>query len=58
MLRAAAALFYLLLTGMPVSVSRAGSVLLVALGGDFFLLPPDLLTSTSYADILLAQQNA
>ena len=31
LLRAAAALFYLLLTGMPVSVSRAGIVLLVAL---------------------------
>lgn len=53
LLRAAAALFYLLLTGMPVSVSRAGIVLLVALVGDFFLLPPDLLTSTSFAAILL-----
>ena len=49
LLRAATALFYLLLTGMPVSVSRAGIVLLVALVGDFFLLPPDLLTSTSFA---------
>ena len=37
LLRAAAALFYLLLTGMPVSVSRAGIVLLVALVGG--LLP-------------------
>ena len=53
LLRTAAALFYLLLTGMPVSVSRAGIVLLVALVGDFFLLPPDLLTSTSFAAILL-----
>ena len=58
LLRAAAALFYLLLTGMPVSVSRAGIVLLVALVGDFFLLPPDLLTSTSFAAILLGLQNA
>ena len=56
LLRAAAALFYLLLTGMPVSVSRAGIVLLVALVGDFFLLPPDLLTSTSFAAILLGLQ--
>ena len=58
LLRTAAALFYLLLTGMPVSVSRAGIVLLVALVGDFFLLPPDLLTSTSFAAILLGLQNA
>ena len=58
LLRAAATLFYLLLTGMPVSVSRAGIVLLVALVGDFFLLPPDLLTSTSFAAILLGLQNA
>ena len=58
LLRGAAALFYLLLTGMPVSVSRAGIVLLVALVGDFFLLPPDLLTSTSFAAILLGLQNA
>ena len=58
LLRAATALFYLLLTGMPVSVSRAGIVLLVALVGDFFLLPPDLLTSTSFAAILLGLQNA
>ena len=43
---------------MPVSVSRAGIVLLVALVGDFFLLPPDLLTSTSFAAILLGLQNA
>ena len=58
LLRAATALFYLLLTGMPVSVSRAGIVLLVALVGGFFLLPPDLLTSTSFAAILLGLQNA
>lgn len=32
--------------------------LLVALVGDFFLLPPDLLTSTSFAAILLGLQNA
>ena len=43
---------------MPVSVSRAGIVLLVALVGDFFLLPPDLLTSTSFAAILMGLQNA
>ena len=43
---------------MPVSVSRAGIVLLVALVGGFFLLPPDLLASTSFAAILLGLQNA
>lgn len=57
-LRAAAALFYILLTGAPVSVLRAGLVLAVALAGDFFLLPVDLLTSTGFAAIVLGLQNA
>ncbi|WP_455502229.1 ComEC/Rec2 family competence protein [Gemmiger sp.] len=57
-LRAAGALFYVLLTGAPVSVLRAGLVLAVALAGDFFLLPVDLLTSTGFAAILLGLQNA
>ena len=58
LLRAAGALFYVLLTGMPVSVLRAGLVLAVALAGDFFLLPVDLLTSTGFAAVLLGLQNA
>lgn len=58
LLRGAAALFYILLTGTPVSVLRAGLVLFVALVGDFFLLPVDLLTSTGFAAILMGLQNA
>ena len=58
LLRGAAALFYVLLTGAPVSVLRAGLVLAVALVGDFFLQPVDLLTSTGFAAILLGLQNA
>lgn len=57
-LRGAVALFYVLLTGAPVSVLRAGSVLAVALAGDFLLLPVDLLTSTGFAAVLLGLQNA
>ncbi len=57
-LRGAMALFYVLLTGAPVSVLRAGSVLAVALAGDFLLLPVDLLTSTGFAAVLLGLQNA
>ena len=58
LLRGAAALFYLLLTGAPVSVLRAGLVLAVALAGDFFLQPVDLLTSTGFAAVLMGLQNA
>ena len=57
-LRGAVALFYVLLTGAPVSVLRAGLVLAVALAGDFLLLPVDLLTSTGFAAVLLGLQNA
>ena len=57
-LRGAVALFYVLLTGAPISVLRAGLVLAVALLGDFLLLPVDLLTSTGFAAILLGLQNA
>lgn len=57
-LRGAAALFYVMLTGAPISVLRAGLVLAVALLGDFLLLPVDLLTSTGFAAILLGLQNA
>ena len=58
LLRGAAALFYLLLTGAPVSVLRAGLVLAVALAGEFLLQPVDLLTSTGFAAVLIGLQNA
>ena len=56
--RGAVALFYVLLTGVPVSVLRAGLVFAVALAGDFLLLPFDLLTATGFAAILMGLQNA
>ena len=58
LLRGAAALFYLLLTGAPVSVLRAGLVLAAALAGEFLLQPVDLLTSTGFAAVLMGLQNA
>ena len=58
LLKGAAALFYVLLTGIPISVLRAGLVLALALVGDFFLLPVDLLTSTGVAAVLMGLQNA
>lgn len=58
LLRAGMVLFYMVLTGLPVSVQRAGLVFLLALAGDFFLQPVDLLTSTGAAAILLGLQNA
>lgn len=57
-LRAFWVLFYMVLTGLPVSVLRAGLVFLIALAGDFFLQPVDLLTSTGAAAVLLGLQNA
>lgn len=56
--RAALVLFYMLLTGMSVSVQRAGLVFLLSLAGDFFLQPVDLLTSTGAAAIVLSLSNA
>lgn len=58
LLRAALVLFYMFLTGLPVSVLRAGLVFLLALAGDFFLQPVDLLTSTGAAAVLIGLQNA
>ena len=57
LLRAAAALFYMVLTGLPVSVLRAGIVFLLVLVGDWFCLPTDLLTLTGCAALLLGLQN-
>lgn len=56
--RACAALFYMFLTGISVSVVRAGTVFLLALLGDFLLQPKDLLTSTGLAALLIGLQNA
>lgn len=58
LLRAALVVFYMFLTGLPVSVLRAGLVFLLALVGDFFLQPVDPLTSTGAAAVLIGLQNA
>lgn len=58
LLRAFLVLLYMLLTGLPISVMRAGIVFLLALAGDFFLQPVDPLTSTGVAAILIGLQNA
>lgn len=57
LLRAALVIFYMFLTGLPVSVLRAGIVFLLALAGDFFLQPADPLTSTGAAAVLIGLQN-
>lgn len=49
---------YMLVTGLPVSVLRAGLVFLLAILGHWFLQPVDLLTSTGAAALLLGLQNA
>lgn len=58
LLRAVLVLFYMFLTGLPVSVLRAGIVFLLSLAGDFFLQPSDPLTSTGVAALLIGLQNA
>lgn len=58
LLRAFLVVFYMFLTGLPVSVLRAGVVFLIALAGAFFWQPVDLLTSTGAAAVLLGLQNA
>ncbi len=57
LIRAAVAVFYMLLTGLPVSVLRAGIVFLLVLLGDWFYQPIDLLTLTGAAAVLLGLQN-
>lgn len=57
LLRAVVAVFYMLLTGLPVSVLRAGIVFLLVLLGDWFYQPIDLLTLTGAAAVLLGLQN-
>ena len=57
-LQGAVVLFYMALTGLPVSIVRAGLVFLLALLGYWFLQPVDLLTVTGAAALLLGLQNA
>lgn len=57
LLRGALVLFYMILTGLPISVLRAGLVFLLALLGDSLLQPNDLLTSTGVAAVLIGLQN-
>lgn len=47
----------MLLTGLPISVLRAGIVFLLVLLGDWFYQPIDLLTLTGAAAVLLGLQN-
>ncbi|MGN0651440.1 MAG: ComEC/Rec2 family competence protein [Gemmiger sp.] len=54
--QAAALLFYMALTGFPVSVVRAGTVFLIALAGYAMLQPPDALTSLGAAAVLIGIQ--
>lgn len=58
LLRLGLVLFYMVLTGMSVSVMRAGLVFVLALAGDFFWQPTDPLTSTGAAAVLISLQNA
>lgn len=57
LVRAVVAVFYMLLTGLPISVLRAGIVFLLVLLGDWFYQPIDLLTLTGAAAVLLGLQN-
>lgn len=58
LLRAALVLFYMALTGFSASVQRAGLVFLLALAGDFFLQPPDAVTSLGAAALMMSLPNA
>ena len=51
-------LFYMALTGFPLSVVRAGVVFLAAELGYLFLQPPDTLTSLAFCAAALSLQNA
>ena len=55
-LQAVALIFYMGLTGFPVSVLRAGIVFLIALAGYAMLRPPDALTSLGAAAVLIGLQ--
>lgn len=51
-------IFYIALTGLPVSVLRAGIIYLITLLGYALLQPPDLLTSLGLAAVLIGLPNA
>lgn len=55
---AAVVLFYMALTGFPVSVVRAGIIYAVMLLGYLFYQPPDTLTSLGVAALCLGLSNA
>lgn len=54
--QALALVFYMALTGFPVSVLRAGTVYLIALAGYALLQPPDALSSLGAAAVLIGIQ--
>ena len=56
--QSAALVFYMLLTGCPLSVLRAGIAFLLTELGCFFLQPPDALTSLGACAVLLSLPNA
>lgn len=51
-------LFYMIFTGLSVSVLRAGMLFLITLAGYALLQPPDLLTSLGLAAVLISLPNA
>lgn len=57
-LRMALVLFYMALTGFPVSVVRAGCAVLLAQAGRLLDQPPDALTALGAAALLLGVHNA
>lgn len=57
-MQGAAILFYMALTGFPVSIQRAGVICLLALAGYALRRPPDLLTSLGVAAVLIGLPNA
>ena len=57
-LQALLVLFYMVFTGLSVSVLRAGILVLITLTGYALLQPPDLLTSLGLAAVLISLSNA
>lgn len=57
-LQAVVVLFYMIFTGLSVSVLRAGILFLITLAGYALLQPPDLLTSLGLAAVLIGLPNA
>lgn len=57
-LQAVLVVFYMVFTGMSVSVLRAGLLVLITLAGYALLQPPDLFTSLGLAAVLISLPNA